>query len=175
MTPTGTSSLWLFLSNLQAKIFVPNCVAELLIHLIIMPLIPLTVPYLFFISSASNFSLDFSSRINARSIPRVGKPVICAICSTIMGTGFSSHMSPPCVTANNFLMHVVVYWPLPKRGSFNKPKILVLSNPIAHRCGWLIVSPSCVTPMVCINTLYTSSGNLVSSDTSWYEYLSFPT
>jgi hypothetical protein len=140
-----------------------------------MPLVPLAVPYFFFISSANAFSLDLSSRINAGSIPRIGNPVICAISSIVMGMGLSSHISPPCVTANNCLMHVVAYWPLPKCGSFSKPKILVLSSPAAHWCGWLIISPSRVMPMVCIKTLCASSGNLVSSDTSWLEYLSFPT
>jgi hypothetical protein len=132
MTPAGTSSLRHFLRNFQAKIFAPNCVVALLIRLIMMPLIPLAVPYFFFISSANALSLDFSSRINARSIPRVGNPVICAIRSTVMGMGFSSHMSPPCVIANSCLMHVVAYWPLPKCGSFSKPNIHVLSNPAAH-------------------------------------------
>jgi hypothetical protein len=140
-----------------------------------MPLVPLAVPYFFFISSASAFSLDLSSRINVGSIPRVGNPVICAIRSTVMGMGLSSHMSPPCVTANNCLMQVVVYWPLPKCGRVNRPKIPVLSSPVAHWYGWVISSPSRVVPMVSIKTLRASSGNLVSSDTSWYEYLSFPT
>jgi hypothetical protein len=47
MTPAGTSSLQHFLSNLQAKIFAPNCVASLLIHLIMMPLVHVAVPYFF--------------------------------------------------------------------------------------------------------------------------------
>jgi hypothetical protein len=140
-----------------------------------MPLVPLEVPYFFFISSTNAFSLDLSSRINTGSIPWIGNPVICAIISTVMGTGFSSHISPPCVIANIFLTHVVVYWPLPKCGSFRKPKIHVLSSPSTHWCGWLIVSPSQVTPMVYIKTRCKSSGNLVWYDTSWSEYLSFPT
>jgi hypothetical protein len=126
MTPIGTSSLRHFLRNFQAKIFVPNCVVALLIHLIMMPLVPLAVPYFFFLSSSNAFSLDFSSRINVGSIPWVGNPMICVIRSAIMGIGLSSHVSPPCVTTNNFLTHVVAYWPLPKRGSFSKPNILVV-------------------------------------------------
>jgi hypothetical protein len=175
MTPTGTSSLRHFLINFQAKIFAPSCVAVFLIHLIMMPLVPLAVPYFFFISSSNAFSLDLLSRINTGSIPRVANPMICAIISTLTGTSFSSHMSPPCVTANNCLMHAVAYWPLPKCGSFNKPKIPILSNPASHWCGWLIVSPSWFTVMVYINTLCEISRNLVSFDTSWLKYLSFPT
>jgi hypothetical protein len=175
MTHASTSSLRHFLRNLQANIFVPNCVVALLIHLIMMPLVPLVVPCFFFISSSNAFSLDLSSKINAGSIPQIGNPVICAISSIVMGMGLSNHISSPCVIANSFLMHDVVYWPLPKCGSFSKPKILVLSNPASHWCGWLIVSPSWVMHMVCIRTLYPSSENLVSSDTSWSEYLSFLT
>jgi hypothetical protein len=130
-----------------------------------MPLVPLAVPYFFFIYSANAFSLDLSSRIDAGSIPHVGNPVICVISSTVMGTGLSSDMSRPCVSVNSFLTHVVTYWPLPKCGIFNKPKILVLSSPVAHWCGWLIVSPSWFTDMVCVKTLCESSGNLVLSDT----------
>jgi hypothetical protein len=44
MTLASTSSLQHFLSNLQAKIFAPNYVVELLIYLIMMPLIPLALP-----------------------------------------------------------------------------------------------------------------------------------
>jgi hypothetical protein len=175
MTPVGTSSLHHFLSKLQAKIFVPSCVATLLICLIIMPLVPLVVSYFFLISSANAFSLDLSSIISAGSIPRLGSPVIYTIRSTIMGMGLSSQISPPCVTANNFLTHDVAYWPLPKCGSFSDPKMPVRSNPTAHWCGWLIVSPSCLTTMFCIKTLGASSRYLVSSEMSWLEYLSFPT
>jgi hypothetical protein len=107
MTPTSTSSLWHFLCSLQVKIFMPNCIMTFLIHLIIMPLVPLSVPYFFFISSANVFPLDLSSRISARSIPLVGRPVICMISSTVMGTGLSSHTSPPCVTTNSCLMHAM--------------------------------------------------------------------
>jgi hypothetical protein len=153
---------------------VPNCVDELLIHLIMMPLVPLEVPYFFFISFANTFSLDLLSRINAGSIPWVGNPVICSIRSTIMGMSLSSHMSPPCVTSKNYLMHAFMYQLLSKCGSLSKPKIPVLSILAAHWCVWLIISPSWVMPMVYINTLCASSRNLVSSDMSWYEYLSFP-
>jgi hypothetical protein len=132
MTPAGTSSLWNFLSILQAKIFVPNCVDALLIRLMMMPLVPLAVPYLFFISSANDFSLDLSSRINVGSITRIGNPIICTISSIVMGMGLSSHMSPPCVITNNLLMYVVVYWPLPKCGRSNRPKIPIFSSPAAH-------------------------------------------
>jgi hypothetical protein len=135
MTLASTSSLRYFLSNLQANIFAPNCVVALLIHLIMMPLVLLVVSYFFFISSANAFSLDLSSRINAGSITQVGNPVICALRSTIMRTGLSNHMPPPCVTANSFLTHVFVYWPLPKCGSFSKPKIIVLSGLATHWCG----------------------------------------
>jgi hypothetical protein len=51
----------------------------------------------------------------------------------------------------------------------------VWSSPTVHWCGWLIVSPSWLTTMFYINTLGASSGYLVSSKTSWSEYLSFPT
>jgi hypothetical protein len=135
MTPIGTSSLRHFLSSLQDKIFAPNCVAALLICLIIMPLVPLSMPYLFFISYANIFSLDLLSIISAGSIPRVGSPIIYAISSTVMGMILSSHTSPPCVTANNCLMHAITYWPLLKCGIFNNPRIPVLSSPVAHWCG----------------------------------------
>jgi hypothetical protein len=154
---------------------VPNCAAALLILLIMMPLVPLEVPYFFFISSANAFSFDLSSIISARSIPWVSNPMICGLRSIVMGTGLSSYMSPPCATAKNCLMHVVIYVPLPKFGSFNKPKILVLSSPTAHWCGWLIISPSWFIAMVFIKILCASFRNLVSSDTSLLEYLSFPT
>jgi hypothetical protein len=150
--------------NLQDKIFAPIYVDLLLICLIMIPLVPLAVPYFFFFSSANAFSLDLSSRINAGSIPRVGNSVICAIRSTGMGTGLSSHMSPPCVTDNNYLTHAI-----------SKPKIHVLSSPAVHWCGWLIISPSWFTVMVYIKTLYEIFGNLVSSDTSWSKYLIFST
>jgi hypothetical protein len=107
MTPAGTSSLQHFLSNLQDKIFAPNYVARLLIRLIIMPLVPLAVPYFFFISYANAFSLDLSSRISTGSIPRLGSPVIYALRSTIMGMGLSRHISPPFVTANSWLTHAI--------------------------------------------------------------------
>jgi hypothetical protein len=94
MTHAGTSSLWNFLNNLQAKIFAPNCLAGLLIRLIIMPLVPLAVPYFFFISSTNAFSLDLSSRINTGSIPRLGSPVICAISSKFMGAGVELQIYP---------------------------------------------------------------------------------
>jgi hypothetical protein len=175
MTPAHTSSLRHLLSNLQANIFAPNCVAALLIHLIMMPLVPLVVPYFFFICSVDTFSMDLSSRINVGSIPRIGNPVICAISSIVMGTGLSSHMSPPCVTSNSCLMQVVAYWPLPKCSRFNNPKIHVFSKPTIHWCGWLIGSPNWFVLVVCINTFCARSGNLVLSDTSWYEYLSFLT
>jgi hypothetical protein len=132
MTPAGTSSLQHFLNNLQAKIFAPNCVVSLLIHLIIIPLVPLAVPYLFFISSANALSLDLSSRINTGSIPQLDSPVIYVISSKVMRTGLSSHISPPCVTANSCLTHVVTYWPLPKCKIFSNLKILVMSSPTAH-------------------------------------------
>ena len=135
MTPTGTSSLWHFRSILQATIFVLNCVATLLICLIIMPLVPLSVPYFFFISSANAFSLDLSSIISAGSIPPVGRPVICTISSTVMGADLSSHTSPPCVTYNSCLTHAIAYWPLPKCGIFSNPRIHVLSSLVAHWCG----------------------------------------
>jgi hypothetical protein len=135
MTHVGTSSLRHFLSSLQAKIFVPNCVMTLLICLIIMPLVLPSVPYLFFISSSNFFSLDLSSRISAGSIPLVGRPVIYVISWTVMGMGLSSHISSPCVTVSSFLTHADAYWPLPKCGIFSNPRIPVLSNPVAHWCG----------------------------------------
>jgi hypothetical protein len=174
-TPAGTSSLWYFLSKLQDKIFAPNCVDVLLICLMTMPLVPLAVPYFFFISSASAFFLVLSAKNNAGSIPRIGNPIICAIISTVMGMGLSSHMSPPCVTANSFLTHVFVYLPLPKCGRSSRPRILVFSSPVSHWYGWLISSPTLIVPVICINTLCASSENLASYSTSWSEYLSFLT
>jgi hypothetical protein len=47
MTLAGTLSLRHFLNNLQDNIFSPNSVATLLICLIIIPLVPLAVPYFF--------------------------------------------------------------------------------------------------------------------------------
>jgi hypothetical protein len=132
MTLAGTSSLRHFLNNLQAKIFTPNCVSALLIRLIIIPLVPLEVPYFFFISSANAFSLDLSSRINVGSIPRLGSPIICAIILTVMGMGLPKHISPLCVNANNYLTHDVTYWPLQKSRSFNNLKMSILSSPTTH-------------------------------------------
>jgi hypothetical protein len=108
----------IFLTVYRLRYF-PNCFIALLIYLIIIPLVPLAIPYFFFISSANAFSLDLLSRIYAGSMPRLGSPVIYAISSIVMGTGLSSHISPLCVTANSFLTHVVAYWPLPKCGSFS--------------------------------------------------------
>jgi hypothetical protein len=132
MTHADTSSLWNFLSSLQANIFVPNCIVTLLIHLIIMPLVPLSVLYIFFISSTNVFSLDLSSRINAGYIPRVGGPIIYVISLTVMGKGLSNHTSPPCATSSSFLTHADTYWPLPRCGIFSNPRIAILSNPVAH-------------------------------------------
>jgi len=154
---------------------VPSCVVSLLIYLIIMSLVLLAVMYFFFISSTSKFSLDLSSIINAGSIPQLGSLVFCAIRSTIMGTSLSNQISPPFVTTNSYIIHAVTYWPLPKCGSFSNPKMHVRFSPIAHWCGWLIVSPSWLTTIFFIKTLGAISRYLVSSNTSCSEYLSFPT
>ena len=140
-----------------------------------MPLVPLSVPYFFFISSANVFSLNLSSIISVVSIPPVVKPVIYMISLTVMGMGVSCHTSPPCVKANNCLTHANVYWPLPKCGIFNNPRILVPSGWVAHWCGWVMVSLSWFMTIFCIKTCGARYGYLVSSAMSWYEYLSFPT
>jgi hypothetical protein len=135
MTHAGTLSLRNFLRSLQSKIFAPNCFATLLIHLIIMPLVPLSMPYFFFISYANVFSLDLLCKIITGSVPRVGRLVVCTISSTVVGMSLSNHISPPCVTANSFLMHDDAYWPLPKCGIFSDPRIHVLSSPVDQWCG----------------------------------------
>jgi hypothetical protein len=140
-----------------------------------MPHVPLSVPYFFFISSANAFSLGLSSNISVGSIPQMGSPVICVISSIVMETSLSSHTSPPCVTANSCLTHADAYWPLPKCGIFNNPRILVLSSPAAHLRGLVIVPPRGFTAIVSEKTCGASYGYFLSSTTSWSKNLSFPT
>jgi hypothetical protein len=132
ITLAGTSSLRHFLSNFQAKIFAPNCVVALLIHLMMIPLVPLSVSYFFFIYSTISFSLVLSSKNNAGSIPWIGNLVRFAIRSIVMGMVLSIHITPPCLTSNNYVMHVIAYWPLPKCGRSNRPKIPIFSIPVPH-------------------------------------------
>jgi hypothetical protein len=131
MTPVGNSSLRHFLSSLQAMIFVAICV-DIMILLMMIPCVPWSMLYFFFISSASAFAFVLSSRNCARSMHRDGSPVMCAMSSTSIKTFLSNHISPPCVTAINCLTQLFVYCPLPKCGSSSRPKIPIFSNLVAH-------------------------------------------
>jgi hypothetical protein len=131
-TPAETSSLWHYLSNLHAIIFVAILVVNSLIHLIMILCDPLSVPYFFFISSTSALSFVLSSRNCAGSSPRDGIPVMYVIISTSIETSCSSHRYPPWVTAISCLMQLFAYWPLPMCGMSNRPRIPFLVSLDAH-------------------------------------------
>jgi hypothetical protein len=127
-TPTMTSSLRYFLSILQAMIFASIFFATLLICLMMIPCVPLSVSYLFFISLESDLSFVLSLRNCAGSMPHDGSPMMCAMSSMSIETSLSSHISLPCLTAINCLMQLLEYCPMLKCGSSNRPKIPVFAN-----------------------------------------------
>jgi hypothetical protein len=131
-TPVGTSSFRNFLSNLHAIIFLAILFVTSLIHLIMILRDPLLVLYFFFISSANAFSFVLSSRNCAGYQPRDVSPLMYAMSSTSIETSCSSHRYPPCVTAISCLTQLFAYWPLPKCGRFNRPRMPVLTSPVAH-------------------------------------------
>jgi hypothetical protein len=139
------------------------------------PCVPLSVPYLFFISFASSFSFFLSSRNCVGSMPQDGNSVMCVIISTSIKTILSNQMSPACVNSNNCLTQPLVYYPLPKCGRSKRPKIPIFSNPFAHWSGWSIGSPTRFMPTVSKYTLFSNSTNLSMSITSWSNYFIFST
>jgi maltodextrin utilization protein YvdJ len=134
-TPAETSSLRHFLSKLHAMIFVAILVVMPLIYLIMILCIPLSVSYFIFISSTSAFSFVLSLRNYAGSMPCDGSPVMCAMSFMSIEVSWSSHRSPTCVIAINCLTQLFLYWPLPKCGRSNRPKIPVSSSHVAHWTG----------------------------------------
>jgi hypothetical protein len=123
-TPVGTSSLQHLRRNFHAISFVSILVAASLILLIIIPCEPLSIPYVFFVSSTRDFSLVLSSRYCVRFSPIDGRPVIKEMSSTSMEMSYYNHKNPSWRTSINFLMHLFTSFPLPKWGISNKFKIL---------------------------------------------------
>jgi len=76
MTPIGNSSLLHFLRKLQSMSLVVIHVATSLMHLMMIPRNPLSMPYVFFISSTSAFSFFLLSRYYAGFSPWDERPVI---------------------------------------------------------------------------------------------------
>jgi ABC-type Fe3+-siderophore transport system permease subunit len=110
-TLEGTSSLQHFLSNLHAMIFVVILVATSLICLIMILRNPLSVPYFFFISSASTFSFVLSSSNCASVSPSDGSSVLYVMRSTSIEKIYSKHRYPLWVTSINFLVQLFACWP----------------------------------------------------------------
>jgi hypothetical protein len=105
---TGTYSLRHFLSSLNTMIFVDMLVVASLMRLIMIPHDPLSVPYVFFISSVNSFSFVLSLRNCMGISPHGGSPVIYVMSSTSIDMGSSTHRYPPWVTAIRCLTQLVM-------------------------------------------------------------------
>jgi hypothetical protein len=114
ITPSGTFSLRHFIRNLHAITFISILFIGSLILLITIPLDPLTVPYVFFISSARVFFLVLSSKYFSGFSPLVGGLVICVIRSMSIYMGLSNHKIPPCTNSTNSLMQLFMSLSCPK-------------------------------------------------------------
>jgi hypothetical protein len=92
------------------------------------------------------------------------------IISTSMETSSSNHKNPPWRTANNCLMQLFTYFPLPKWGISNNLRILVFTKLSTHYFGCNIGSHNDLVPKLSIYTFCTNYGNFLVSDTSWSVY-----
>jgi hypothetical protein len=131
-TPAETSSLWNFLSSFYSIICVAILFTASLIRQMMILHDPLSMSYFFFISLASAFSFVLSSGNCVGSSPRDSRPVMYLMSSTSIEMIFSSHRYPPCVISIIFLTQFFSYWPLPKCGRSNRPRIPVLGNLVSH-------------------------------------------
>jgi hypothetical protein len=150
ITPASASSLQHFLKSFQDKNFVSNIVVVSLIMLIMIPREPLSVPYVFFISSARDFSLVLSYKYCSGFSPSVGNPVVYAFRYTSIDIGVSIHRIPPCTNATSCFTQLFTYFPLPKWGISNRFTIHVLYNPAIHYFGYKIRTSNGPVPFLSI-------------------------
>jgi len=175
ITPTRASSLQNFLRNLHSTSFISILFTGSLILFITIPLEPLTVPYVLFISSAGVFVLVLPSIYYLGFSPLVVRPVIFLIRSTSMNMGLSNHKIPPCTNSNNFLMQLFMWLAHQKWGLCTKSTIPVLYKPIIHYFGSSIATHVTPIPFLYMYTCGSNSWNLSLSVMSWPQYLIFST
>jgi hypothetical protein len=146
-TLVGTSSLWYLHRNLHSISFVAIPMATSLILLMMILHDPLSIPYIFFISSMRAFSFVLSSRYYMGLFPIDGRPVMNAMSSTLMEIGSSIHKNPPWRTSINYLMQLFTYFPLPKWGILTRFRIPMFSRLATHYFGCIMGSPN--GPVLC--------------------------
>jgi hypothetical protein len=134
------------------------------------PRVPLSVSYFFFISFASDFSFVLSSMNCTGSMPQDGNLVMFSIISMSIETNLSNHISPPCVTSINCLTQILAYCPLPKCGRSSRPKMPIVSNPFFHWSSGSTSSPTSFMPTVYKYTLFVNSRNLLVSAKMWSDH-----
>jgi uncharacterized membrane protein len=133
-TPMGTSSFQSFHINLQPSNLVTNSVTRSLMSLILIPLLPLSMPYFSLISFEMAFTLVLSRYCFVFS-PSVGSPIIFVIRSMLISTGLSIHNIPMCTLANNFLTHPFMCFQCLKCGMSTKFMMSVFYSPRIHCAG----------------------------------------
>jgi hypothetical protein len=138
MTLTVTSSLRHFWSIFHTMILVAIIFVASLILFIMILHKPLSMPYVFFISSTRAFSLVLSSRFYAGLLPIVGRPMMKEMSSTSIDTSSSSHTNPLWRTSNNCFTQLFASFPLPKWGILSKFKMPVLARSDSHCFGCLL-------------------------------------
>jgi hypothetical protein len=143
--------------------------------LILIPLLPLSMPYFTLISSKMSFSLVLSSRYCFVFYPSVGTPVIVAMRSTLIGTGLSIHKMPPFTLANNCLTHPFMCFSHLKCVMYNKFMMPMLYSPRIHYACSNSGADDGPSPMLSRYLFGAKYGNFMASETSWLEYLRLST
>jgi hypothetical protein len=140
----GTYSFWHLCINLQPS----SCFVGSLMLLMMIPMLPLSAPYLALISSEMDFTLVLSCRYFYGFSPFMGSPVIYAMRSTLIGIGLSIHKIPLCTLTNNYLTHPFMCFSHPKCGMSNKFMLSVLYSPRIHCAGSNSGTPDGPSPLL---------------------------